>query len=75
MNKRKDLCSKCGVPKTPENTTLHKKRGYLPYCKQCASDVVIKRNASPMSNEELAQKILKYERILKILKEGRDERF
>ena len=69
MRSRKDLCSKCGVAKTPDNTTLNEKRGYLPYCKQCASEIVFRRLVKYMPAEERARKILKYERILKILKE------
>jgi hypothetical protein len=68
VRSRKDLCSKCGVPKTPENTTLNKQRVYLSYCKLCASEIAFRRLVKHMSDEERERKILKYERILKILK-------
>jgi hypothetical protein len=70
--KRKDKCPMCGVPKTAENTTTNKKRGFISYCKLCQSEIAHRRLVRNMTEDERLKSTEKYERILRILKEANE---
>lgn len=73
--KRSLICACCGVEKTDENTGRYR-RGkstlFAAYCHKCEADRVFRHNIRKMTKQERRKAIAKYQRYVKLLREGLD---